>query len=229
MDLIIERIPYTLLLTGTSQVVIMVLSLVIGVYSALHPYSSMDNILSALAFIFFSMPVFWVAIMLMYTFAVRLDLFPTVGTFDPHVGKTPLQIAWHLVLPVTTITLISVAGDSRFIRSSMLDVANSDYIRTARAKGLAERRVLYIHALKNAALPWVTLIGLEMPGLLAGAVVTESIFGWPGMGRLYLLHLGRSDFPVMMGLLMIFSISVIIFQLLTDLAYTWLDPRIRYN
>jgi peptide/nickel transport system permease protein len=174
------------------------------------------------------------ALILMYIFAVQfrawgLPYFPISGMFDPIVGRTPQQVAWHMVLPVLSIALISVAGYSRYIRSTMLEVINSDYIRTARSKGLKERRTLFVHAFKNASLPIVTLIGLDLPFLLAGAVVTETIFAWPGMGRLFIDHLSRSDFPVLMGLLMLISVAVVVFQLLTDLVYTWLDPRIRYD
>jgi peptide/nickel transport system permease protein len=149
--------------------------------------------------------------------------------FDPIEGRTFGQVAWHMVLPVITIAVGTIASYSRYIRSTMLEVIKSDYVRTARAKGVGERRILFVHALKNAALPLVTLIGLDIPFLLAGAVVTERIFGWPGMGRLFLNSLGRSDFPVLMGLLMMISVAVVIFQLLTDIVYTWLDPRIRYT
>ena len=229
MELVWERLPNTLILMLTAEVVIITLSLAIGIYAALRPYSKTDNVLTTLAFVFYSMPVFWIALMLMYIFAVNLDWFPTVGMYDPSEGKTVVQVAWHMVLPVTTIALIPVAADSRYIRSAMLDVVNSDYIRTARAKGLTENRILYLHALKNASLPLVTLLGLELPFLLAGAVVTERIFSWPGMGRLFLTSLGRSDFPVLMGLLMMISFAVIMFQILTDIVYAWIDPRIRYN
>jgi peptide/nickel transport system permease protein len=172
--------------------------------------------------------------MLMYIFAIRfkqwgLPYLPTVGMFDPVVGRTFAEVAWHLILPAMSIALIDVARYSRYIRSNMLEVINSDYIRTARAKGLRERAILFVHAFKNAALPLVTIIGLDLPLLLAGAVVTERIFAWPGMGRLFLDHLNRADFPVLMGLLMLISVSVVVFQLLTDLVYTWLDPRIRYT
>jgi len=229
LEVITERIPNTLILTVTAEIVIIALSLMVGVYSAIKQYSLFDHIITGLSFIFYSMPIFWIALMLMYIFAVHLDLFPTVGMYDPVVGRTFGQVAWHLVLPVTSIALISIAGYSRFIRSTMLEVITSDYIRTARAKGLRERSVLYVHAFKNAALPLVTLIGLDMPTLLAGAVVTERIFAWPGMGRLFVDHLSRADFPVLMGLLMMISVSVVVFQLLTDIVYTWLDPRIRFN
>jgi peptide/nickel transport system permease protein len=228
IEVIAQRIPNTLILTVTAEIVILVFALVIGVYSAIRQYSWFDHIITGLSFIFYSMPIFWIALMLIYIFAVHLDLFPTVGMFEPEAGRTFGQVVWHLVLPVASLALISVAGYSRFVRSTMLEVINSDYIRTARAKGLSERPILFIHAFKNAALPLVTLVGLDMPTLLAGAVVTERIFAWPGMGRLFIDHLSRSDFPVLMGLLMMISVAVVIFQLLTDIAYTWLDPRIHY-
>ncbi|MFN8376416.1 MAG: ABC transporter permease [Anaerolineae bacterium] len=235
IDIIMEKLPNTLLLMVTSEIVIIVLSLTIGVYSAVRQYSLMDNVFTTISFILFSMPIFWMALMLLYIFAVNLKLagspiyFPSIGMYDVIAGPTIQQVAWHLVLPVMTISLISVAGYSRYIRSIMLEVLSSDYIRTARAKGISQRRVLYIHALKNASLPLVTLIGLDLPLLLGGAVVTEKIFGWPGMGSTYITHLDRSDFPVLMAILMMISVAVVFFQLTTDIVYTWLDPRIRYS
>jgi len=174
------------------------------------------------------------AYLLSYLMAVKfrqwgLPYLPASGMFNPIIGKTVPQVAWHLVLPVLSIALLSIAGYSRFIRSTMLEVIHSDYIRTARAKGIHERRILMVHAFKNAALPLVTLIGLDLPFLIAGAIVTETIFAWPGMGRLFIDHLRRSDFPVLMGLLMIITTAVIAFQLLTDIVYTVVDPRIRFS
>ncbi len=234
MQVIMERIPNTLILMLTAEMVIIIFSLFVGIYSALNQYSRLDHLFTGLSFITYSMPIFWIALMLMYIFAVQfkawgLPYLPTYGMYDPVAGRTFAQVAWHLVLPVASIALIDVARYSRYIRSNMLEVINSDYIRTARAKGLAERRILLVHAFKNAALPLVTIIGMDLPFLLAGAVVTERIFAWPGMGRLFLDHLQRTDFPVMMGLLMMISVAVVVFQLLTDIVYTWLDPRIRYS
>jgi peptide/nickel transport system permease protein len=134
-----------------------------------------------------------------------------------------------MILPTFCLVAIGVAGYIRYIRSSMLDVMGQDYIRTANAKGLADRQVLTVHALKNASLPLVTLIGFDLPTLLAGAVVTEGFFSWPGMGRLFIESLGQADFNVMMTILMLITVAVVVFQLLTDIAYTWLDPRIRYS
>jgi peptide/nickel transport system permease protein len=231
---IAERLPNTLLLGLVGEAVIIVGSLTIGIYSALNRYTLIDNVITALSFAGFSMPVFWLALMLMYIFAVNfrrwgLPYLPTVGMFDPDVGPSLGELLRHLVLPVTTLSLISIAGYSRYVRSSMLDVLGQDYIRTAKAKGLTAVKILRKHALQNAALPFVTLIGLDLPFLLAGATVTESIFAWPGMGRLFLERTDRSDYPTLMAILMMISVAVVFFQLLTDLVYSFLDPRIRLD
>ena len=227
-----ERLPNTLLLMLTVEAVIIVVSLSVGVYSAVKQYSFFDNLVTSLSFVGYSMPIFLIALLLMYFFSVNLKRWglpylPTVGMFDPEAGRTPAQIAWHMVLPVASLSLISIAAYSRYVRSSMLEVMGLDYIRTARAKGLQEAAIILRHALRNASLPFVTLIGLDLPFLLAGAVVTESIFGWPGTGRLFVDHTARSDFPVLMGILMMTGVAVVVFQLLTDITYSFLDPRIR--
>jgi peptide/nickel transport system permease protein len=234
LDIILERIPNTLMLMIPAEVIVVAFSLVIGIYSALRQYTVTDHVVTAFSFIGYSMPIFFVALVSMYLFAVNfkkwgLPYLPTVGMFDPQVGKTPTQVALHMVLPLFSMTVITVAGYSRYVRSQMLEVISKDYIRTARAKGLRERAVLTVHALKNAALPLVTIVGLDIPLLLGGAIVTERIFAWPGMGRLFLDHVSRADTPVVMGILMIISVVVILSQLLTDIVYAWLDPRIRYD
>jgi peptide/nickel transport system permease protein len=234
MEVVLSRVPATLLLTGTAQVLIIVVSLGIGIYSALRQCSVLDNFLTTLAFILYSFPVFLMALLLMYLFAVNfrrwgLPYLPISGMYDERVGPTFAEISSHLVLPVLTIALISIAGYSRYIRSTMLEVINSDYIRTARAKGLSERRTMMVHAFKNASLPLVTLIGLDIPFLLSGAVVTETIFAWPGLGKQFIESIGRVDIPVLMGMLMLISFAVVVFQILTDIVYTFLDPRIRYD
>jgi len=232
LEMIGDRLPNTLILMVTAEVVIIILSLAIGLYSALRPYSLFDNLVTGLSFIGYSMPVFWLALMLMYIFAVNfrkwgLPYLPTVGMFDPQVGKTPAELIKHMILPVTTLAIISIAGYSRFVRSSVLEVLSQDYVRTARAKGVRAAAVVLRHALPNAALPFITLIGLDIPFLLAGAVVTERIFAWPGMGRLFIDHTERADFPVLMGILMLISIAVVVFQIVTDVVYSFVDPRIR--
>jgi len=234
LDLIMERLPNTLVLMIPAEIIILFFSLVVGVYSALRQYSLTDQVITAASFIGYSMPIFFVALASMYLFAVNfrkwgLPYLPTVGMFDPKVGKTFSQVAVHMILPIFSMSLVSISGYSRFVRSQMLEVISQDYIRTAYAKGLSERMVLIGHALKNAAIPFVTLVGIDIPFLLGGAVITETIFGWPGMGRLFIDHLTRYDTPVVMGILMLISLAVVFFQLLTDIVYGWLDPRIRYN
>lgn len=234
MDLIKDRLPNTLVLMVPAEIIILLFSLLIGIYSALRQYSLTDQVITTGSFIGFSMPIFFLALASMYLFAVNfrkwgLPYLPTVGMFDPKIGKTFSQVAIHMVLPIFSMSVVSISGYSRFVRSQMLEVISQDYIRTAYAKGLSERMVLFGHALKNAAIPFVTLVGIDIPFLLGGAVVTETIFGWPGMGRLFIDHLSRFDTPVVMGILMLISFAVVICQLLTDIVYGWLDPRIRYN
>jgi peptide/nickel transport system permease protein len=234
-EVIMERLPDTLLLMVTAQIVIVIFSLIVGVYSALRQYSLWDNLMTGCSFVAFSMPVFFIGLCLLYIFAVQfktwgLEFFEAnASAYKLDQGPLLLSLVKHMTLPVLTIAIISIAGYSRYIRSVMLEVLSSDYIRTARAKGLSDQRVLFIHALKNASLPLVTLIGLDLPLLLAGAVVTEQIYAWPGIGRMFVDSMSRSDFPVLMGILMMISVAVVAFQLLTDVVYTWLDPRIRYT
>jgi peptide/nickel transport system permease protein len=234
MQVIGERVPNTLILMLSGELIVILGALVVGVYSALRQYSLLDHVVTALSFIGYSMPIFFVALLLMFVFAVLfkrwgLPYLPTVGMFDPQVGKTFGQVIYHMVLPVISMSVVSLAAYSRYIRSTMLDVLNQDYIRTARSKGLPRRSVIFVHALKNASLPIATIVGLDLPFLLGGAVVTERIFAWPGMGRLFLDHVSRADTPVVMGILMLVAVAVIVFQIITDVVYAWLDPRIRYD
>lgn len=233
-EVIGERLPNTLLLMLTAEAVILIAALLIGIYSALHQYTAVDNTVTALTFFFYSMPVFFFALVSMYIFAVNfkkwgLPYLPTVGMFEPEVGKSTSQLVWHMILPVATLSFGFIAGYSRYIRSTMLEALGQDYVRTAKAKGLPRLEVIYIHALKNASLPIVTIIALDLPFLLGGAIVTERIFGWPGTGRLFLDHVSRSDTPVVMGILMMIAVAVIVFQIIADITYAWLDPRIRYK
>jgi len=233
-EIIVERLPNTLILMLTTEVVILVLSLFIGIYSAIRQYSLFDHIFTGLSFIGYSMPIFWLALIMMFIFAVYfkkwgLPYFPTVGMYDLTVGKTVPQVLWHMVLPVVTMSIMSIAGYGRFIRANMLEVISQDYIRTARSKGLSERVILLGHALKNASLPLVTIVGMDLPILLGGAVVTESIFAWPGMGRLFWNAAQDTDIPILMGVLTLISVAVVVFQIITDITYTFLDPRIRYD
>jgi peptide/nickel transport system permease protein len=234
VEVIGQRLPNTLILMIASEAVIIIGALGIGVYSALRQYSIIDHVITAISFVGYSMPIFFIALLSMYIFGVLfkrwgLPYLPTVGMFDPEIGKTPGQVLLHMILPVFSISLISFAAYSRYIRSTMLEVMGQDYIRTAKAKGLPRREIVFIHALKNASLPIVTVIGLDLPLLLGGAVVTERIFAWPGMGRLFLDHVSRADTPVVMGILMLIAVAVVTFQIITDIVYAWLDPRIRFE
>lgn len=233
-EIIIDRIPNTLLLMIPAQIVILLFGLLVGMYSALNQYSWIDNAVTTLSFVGFSMPIFLIALLCVYLFAVLfqrwgLPSLPANGMFDPQIGKTPGQIALHMILPVFSIAFIDVARYSRYIRSTMLEVISQDYIRTAKAKGMRRYYIIFVHALRNASLPIVTLVGLDLPLLLAGAIVTERIFAWPGMGRLFLDHLQRSDGPVVMGIVIMLAAAVILSQILTDVLYAMLDPRIRYD
>jgi peptide/nickel transport system permease protein len=233
-EVIGERLPNTLLLMVTSEILIIAIALIIGIYSALHQYTTIDNTLTAVTFIFYSMPVFFFALGTMYIFAVNFKKWgfpylPTVGMFEPSAGQTPAQVLWHMILPVSTLSFGFIAGYSRYIRSTMLEAMGQDYVRTAKSKGLPRPEIIYVHALKNASLPIVTVVALDLPFLLGGAIVTERIFGWPGMGRLFLDHVSRSDTPVVMGILMMIAVAVIIFQIIADITYAWLDPRIRFK
>jgi peptide/nickel transport system permease protein len=233
-EVISERLVNTLVLMVTAEIVVLVFAMLIGIYSALHQYSVMDNIITAITFVMYSLPVFFFALVTMYIFAVNfkkwgLPYLPTVGMFEPEAGQSVGQLIWHMVLPVATLSFGFIAGYSRYIRSTMLEAMGQDYIRTAKAKGLPKREIVYLHALKNAALPIVTIVALDLPFLLGGAIVTERIFGWPGMGRLFLDHVSRSDTAVVMGIMMMIAVAVIVFQILADVTYAWLDPRIRYK
>ena len=229
-EMITQRLPLTLELTVTAEIFTLLIALTLGIISAVKQYSMLDNVITAFSFIGYSMPIFFIALGLILIFAVQFKAmgWPYMPTgadiWDP---KNLGQLARHLVLPVTALVIITTANYSRFIRSSILEVLGLDYIRTARAKGLTERAVLYKHALRNAALPVVTIIGLDIPVLFAGALVTESIFAWPGMGRLFWEYAQRGDFPVVNGVLLVLSSMVVLFTIITDIVYTFVDPRIR--
>jgi len=229
-QMIAQRLPLTLELTVTAELCTLAIALTLGIISAVKQYSLLDNVITAFSFIGYSMPIFFIALGLILIFAVQFKAmgWPYMPTgadiWDP---KNLGELARHLVLPVTALVIITTANYSRFIRSSILEVLGLDYIRTARAKGLTERAVLYKHALRNAALPVVTIIGLDIPALFAGALVTESIFAWPGMGRLFWEYAQRGDFPVVNGVLLVLSTMVVLFTIITDIVYTFVDPRIR--
>lgn len=230
--MISQRLPLTLVLMVTAQIITVLLALGLGIISAVRQYTLTDNIITSLSFIGFSMPIFFVALGLMLIFAVQFKLWgwPYLPTgADIWSTKDPFQLIRHMILPVTCLVFIQTAGYARYVRTSILEVLGLDYIRTARAKGLTERSTLYKHALRNAALPFITILGLDIPYLLSGALVTESIYAWPGMGRLFWEYAQRGDFPVVLGVLLIVSTAVVFFSIVTDMVYTLIDPRIRLS
>ncbi|MBX3066733.1 MAG: ABC transporter permease [Anaerolineae bacterium] len=228
------RLPNTLVLMIPYFIITVALALGIGLYSALRQYSFFDNLTTGLSFIFFSMPIFFIGMMSIYIFGLQFKVWgwpslPIGGMFEPGQPRTLINLVEHMIMPTFCLVAITLAGYVRFIRSSMLEVMGQDYIRTAKAKGLRDGTITRRHALKNAALPLITLIGLDIPFLLAGAVVTERLFAWPGMGRLFVESLEKTDINVIMLILMLLCVAVVACQLLTDMVYTWFDPRIRYN
>jgi peptide/nickel transport system permease protein len=233
-QLIAQRLPNTVLLVVSAYSIVLVAAVVLGTYTAVHQYSAIDHVVTTLAFVGISIPSFWLGLLLLIFFAVGtrnlgLPYFPAGGMYDLAVGPTVPQVLWHLVLPAVTLATVVAAGYIRYVRASMLEVIRQDYVRTARAKGVSEAIVLRRHAFKNAAIPLVTLIGLDLPRFLSGSVVVESIFAWPGMGRLFWEEAQRTDIPVVMAVLMFTSVLVVIFNLLADIGYAYLDPRIRYR
>jgi len=231
-----ERIPNTLLLVGISFLVTLILAIPIGVLSARKPYSLFDYLMTTVTFIGQSIPVYWLGLALILFFYVALKnpstgapLFPGGGLNS--VGKEGdlLDTLWHLVLPVIALSASWIAWYSRFLRSSMLDVLHDDYVRTAHAKGLPARTVHYKHALSNAILPLITLIGLDLPSLFAGALFVETIFSWPGIGRLFWDAARGRDYPVLLGVVMIEAVLIIFCNLLADIGYGLLDPRVKYE
>lgn len=227
-QLLAQRLEPTLSIAFVTMAIALLLSIPLGTLAAARAGSWIDRVVMVFAVLAFSLPVFLVGYLLIYGFAIQLDWFPVQGYVRLAEGGVSGWLR-SLTLPCVNLALLYMALLTRMTRATVLEVLQEDYIRTARAKGLNERRTLAVHAFKNASLPIVTLIGLDLPFLLAGAVVTETIFAWPGMGRLFIDHLSRSDFPVLMGLLMLISVAVVLFQLLTDVVYTWLDPRIRFS
>jgi peptide/nickel transport system permease protein len=228
LKLIVQRIPATLQLTLTSLLIGYLIGIPVGVYSAVHPRSWFDQASRVLAVVGNAVPGFWLALILIMIFAVQLRLLPTGGTRT--LGGNPNDL-WdrvkHLMMPVSVLALGVVAGISRFMRTETMEVLSQDYIRTARAKGLSNQRVWWLHAVRNALVPIATFIGPALGGLLGGAVITETIFGWPGMGRLTVNAVFQRDYPLIMGSVVISAVLYVLGLLLSDILYAWVDPRVR--
>jgi peptide/nickel transport system permease protein len=227
-----ERLPTTLLVMGLAFALTLMLSIPIGILAAVRRYSFFDYFTTSFSFLGIAIPSFWFAIMLIYLFSFQLGWLPSVGLTDPRADHEGFSGLWdrvtHLIMPVSVLALTSTANVTRYVRAAMLDVISQDYVRTARAKGLREQMVIWVHALKNAAIPIVTVLALELPDLFIGAVIVESVFAIAGMGRLFIESANLRDYPVLMGVLTIAAALVIFFNLLADLLYGALDPRVRY-
>jgi peptide/nickel transport system permease protein len=228
-DAISGRVGATLLLMGTAMLIGTILGILFGVIAAFRQYSIIDGILTIFAFLGISMPVYLTGLLGLFFFALKLDWFPAGGFSDPGQPFSMSDRLHHLVLPAFIIAINYIAQTMRYTRSAMLEVLGQDYVRTARAKGLSEVSVVGRHALRNALLPIVTIIGAYLPNLLGGAIFIESIFGWPGLGRLLLDGVESRDFPLIMGLTFVLAIVILIANILTDIVYAIVDPRIRFD
>lgn len=229
IDLLARRIPNTIYLAVAAFLFSCAIGIPLGVLSAIRRYTAIDHAATFVSFLGVSIPNFWLAIMAIILFAVQLQWLPTSGMSTMGSDFSWVDRARHLVLPMVVLSAAPLAEIVRYTRSSMLDVLREDYVRTARSKGLVERTVLFKHTLRNAFNPILTVLGLIIPPLVGGSVIVESIFGWPGMGRLAVDAAMRRDYPVMMGLTMVLSVTVVCVNLIVDLLYGVLDPRVRVS
>lgn len=227
LTVILERVPATLVLSGTALSISLVLGIGLGMLGAVRRYSVLDYLTTAGAVVALSFPTFWFGLMAIFVFAVKLGWFPSGGMHDfGEEGSVP-DLLRHLVLPALVLALVMTAHWSRYARSSLLEVLGQDFMRTARAKGLGPSQQFWRHAFPNAAKPLVALLGVELPFLFSGALVAETIFAWPGIGRLFVDALGMKEYPILMGLLMFTAIVVVVGNLLADVAIALMDPRVR--
>lgn len=231
-----DRLPNTIYLMSIATAVTLLIAIPIGIVSALRQYSVLDHVVTTIAFMGQSIPIFWFGLMLIIVFHVMLrnpfsgaPLLPGGGMYTLGQAPSILDKIRHLILPVTMLALATAATYTRYMRASMLEVIGQDYVRTARAKGVAGRRVIWRHAFKNAAIPVVTILALDLPVLFNGAVFTETMFSWPGMGRLFIESAFRVDYALLMAIILISAALTVFFNLMADIAYAYLDPRIKYG
>ncbi len=227
-DLIMARLPNTLLLMLVSTILALLISIPLGVLSARRPYSKLDYGITFTSFIGLAVPNFWLGLILIMFLAVNLGWFPTGGVMTLNADFSLWDRIHHLILPAFVLATADMAGLTRYTRSSMLDVLRQDYMRTARAKGFKENRVVYKHGLRNGLLPVITIFGLMIPSFIGGAVVTEQIFSWPGLGKLFVDSAFQRDYPVIMAMTVISATLVVIGNLVADILYAMVDPRIEY-
>ena len=225
-DVIVERIPATFLLMGSAMSIAIIIGMCIGILGAFKRYSLFDYLATTGAMVALSFPTFWFGLMAIYIFSLKLGWFPSGGMFTLGGEEDFLDLLRHLVLPTSVLALVLIAQWSRYTRSSFLEVIHQDYIRTARSKGIKGSKILFRHALPNAIAPLIALAGVQLPWLFSGALVAETIFGWPGMGRLFVDSLTMKEYPILMGMVMFTAIAVIIGNLIADIINAVLDPRI---
>jgi peptide/nickel transport system permease protein len=227
-EMILERLPATLELMGAAFLLAALAAVGLGIVSAVKQYSWMDHLGTGVAFVGIAMPAFWFGLILQLVLGVRLGWLPVSGTGTVGASSVGDHLA-HLVLPAVVLSLRYVAGWSRYLRSSLLTALRADYVRTARAKGLPEPAVVGRHALRNALIPLVSVMALNLAALFSGAIIVETVFAWPGIGRMFVQAMFARDYPLLMGILLLGSVMVVLFNLLADLVYGVLDPRIRYE
>jgi peptide/nickel transport system permease protein len=231
VELIMQRLPATVLLVMTAMIAALLVGTALGVWASRRPQSVGSGAITVLSLVGYAMPVFWTGILLVLLFGKVIPIMPIAGMRDVRIYGgwfvTALDVLHHLVLPAFTLAIVYMAQYSRLARASMLEVLGSDYIRTARAKGLSDRLVIYKHALRNALMPVVTIAGLQFGNVISGAVLVETVFSWPGLGTLAFDSILGRDYPTLLGVLFFSSVLVIIANLLTDLSYRWIDPRLR--
>ncbi|GKQ54241.1 ABC transporter permease [Bradyrhizobium sp. Ce-3] len=228
--LILQRLPTTLYVVGSSQLLALLIAIPVGVFAATRPYSIFDQLANTFAFIGFSLPTFFTGILFILIFSVKLDWLPFVYTEVPGSGiKWALEMIRQAIMPVMVLGLFQAASMTRFVRSAMLDVIRLDYVTTARAKGLGQAKVIVKHVMRNAMIPVVTLIALQIPAVFGGAIVTEQIFRIPGIGSLLISSILANDTPVVMAVTFVFACLVVLFNLIADVLYGWLDPRISFR
>ena len=233
IEIILPALKNTLVLTISAVVIGKILAVLLGIFSAVRQYSIGDYLLTAITFISYSVPAFWLGLMLIILFSVKLGWLPTSGIANSDLTPDSWEAWWdylkHMILPVAVLAISEIIQVQRFMRSSLLEVLRQDYLTTARAKGLSEKVVIGRHALKNALIPVVTIIAVTMPRVVGGSTVIETVFAYPGMGRLLFTSIMANDYVVAMTVVMIIAVTVVFFNLLADVIYGWLDPRIRYQ
>ena len=228
-NVIAQRVPATLLLMVPSLLLTIALGIVLGIVGARKPFSFTDRFLSSFAFFFYAMPAFWLGFMLLTIFVLAFPVFPAGGITSVVGGGSVSDILYHLALPMISLTLVNIANFSLLMRSSLMEVMDQNYIVTAKGKGLSDRLIFFRHAMRNAMLPTVTMTGLFVGFLLTGAILTETVFSWPGLGLLTFQSILNRDYPVILSLFFIFSVMIIFANLVTDVLYGFLDPRISFD